>query len=84
MYAKSLSWIQLCVTLWTVALQAPLFIGFPRQEYGKELPFHSPAYLPDPGIEPMPSASAGVFFTTVSRYAVFISVSLVHFTVLDS
>ena len=63
---------------------APPSLEFSRQEYWSGLPFHSPAYLPDPGIEPMPSASAGVFFTTVSRYAVFISVSLVHFTVLDS
>ena len=33
--------------------QAPLFLGFPRQEYWSGLPFPSPGDLPDPGIEPM-------------------------------
>ena len=36
---------------WTVSLQAPLSVGFPRQEYWKELPFPSPGDLPDPGTE---------------------------------
>ena len=40
------------VTLWTVAHQAPLPIGFSRQEFWSGLPFSSPGYLPDPGIEP--------------------------------
>ena len=40
------------VTPWTVALQAPLSMGFPRQEYWNELPLPSPGDLPDPGIEP--------------------------------
>ena len=40
------------VTPWTVALQAPLSMGFPRQEYWSGLPFPSPGDLPDPGIEP--------------------------------
>ena len=44
--------VQLCVTPWTVARQAPLFIGFSREEYWSELPFLSPGGLPDPGIEP--------------------------------
>ena len=39
------------VTPWTVACQAPLSIGFFRQEYWRELPFPSPWDLPDPGIE---------------------------------
>ena len=39
-------------TQWTVALQAPLFMGFPRQEYWIGLPFPPPGDLPDPGIEP--------------------------------
>ena len=38
--------------LWTVARQAPLSMGFPRQEYWSGLPFPSPGDLPDPGIEP--------------------------------
>ena len=41
------------MTPWTVALQAPLSMGFPRQEYWIELPFPSPGDLPDPGIEPV-------------------------------
>ena len=40
------------VTLWTVALQAPLSMGFPRQEYWSGLPIPSPGDLPNPGIEP--------------------------------
>ena len=40
------------VTAWTVAHQAPLSIGFSRQEYWNGLPFPSPGDLPDPGIEP--------------------------------
>ena len=37
---------------WAVACQAPLSMGFPRQEYWNELPFSSPRDLPDPGIKP--------------------------------
>ena len=44
-------------TPWTVAHQAPLSMGFPRQEYWSGLPFPSPGDLPDPGIEPMSLAS---------------------------
>ena len=40
------------VTPWIAALQAPLSMGFPRQEYWSELPFPSPGDLPDPGMEP--------------------------------
>ena len=39
-------------TPWTVARQAPLSVGFFRQEHWSELPFPSPGDLPDPGIEP--------------------------------
>ena len=39
-------------TLWTVAHQAPLSIGFSRQEYWSGLPFPSPGDLPDPRMEP--------------------------------
>ena len=59
--------IKSCLTLitpWTVARQAPLSMGFPRQEYGSELPFSSPGDLPDPGIEPTSSPLTGRFFTT--------------------
>ena len=52
------------VTTWTVACQPPLFMGFLRQEYWSGLPFPSPGYLPDPGMESMSPALVGVFFTT--------------------
>ena len=39
-------------TPWTVACQAPLSMGFSRQEYSSGLPFPSPGDLPDPGIKP--------------------------------
>ena len=49
---KSLSRVLLFATLWTVARQAPLSMGFSRQEYWSGLPFPSPGDLPNPGIEP--------------------------------
>ena len=49
---KSLSRVRLFATLWTVARQAPLSMGFSRQEYWSGLPFPSPEDLPNPGIEP--------------------------------
>ena len=52
MNVKSLSRIQLFVTPWSVAYQAPQPMGFSRQEYWSRLPFPSPGDLPDPGIEP--------------------------------
>ena len=52
------------VTPQTVARQAPLSMGFPRQEYWSGLPFSPPGYLPDPGMEPASPASAVGFFTT--------------------
>ena len=51
-------------TPWTVAHQAPLSMGFPRQEYWSRLPFPSPGDLSNPGIEPASPALAGGFFTT--------------------
>ena len=41
---------------WTVARQAPLSMGFSRQEYWSGLPFPSPGDLPNPGIEPISPA----------------------------
>ena len=54
------------VTPWTVAHQAPLSMGFPRQEYCSELPFSPPGDLPDPEVEPTSPVLAGGFFTTES------------------
>ena len=55
---------KLCATLvtpWTVVCQAPLSMGFPRQEYWSRLPFPSPGDLPDPGIELKSPASVSIF-----------------------
>ena len=57
-----LSWScdQLFVILWTVAHQAPLSMGFSRQEYWRGLPFPSPEDLPNTMIEPgCPTVQAG-------------------------
>ena len=45
------SHVQLFATLWTLACQAPLSMGFSRQEYWSGWPFPSPGILPNPGIE---------------------------------
>ena len=52
---KSLSRVRLFATPRTVAHQAPLSMGFSRQESWSGLPFPSPGDLPDPGIEPRSS-----------------------------
>ena len=54
-------------TLWTVACQAPLSMGFFRKEYWSGLLFPPPGDLPSPGIQPVSLACpalAGRFFTT--------------------
>ena len=50
--AKSFSHVRLFVTLWTIAHQAPLSMGFSRQEYYSGLPCPPAGNLPNPGIEP--------------------------------
>ena len=62
-----LSHIQLLATPWTVVHQAPLSMGFSRQEYWSGVPFPLPGDLPNPGIEPASLTSpvlAERFFTT--------------------
>ena len=44
--------------------QAPLSMGYSRQEYWNGLPFPTPGDLPNPGIEPASPKVAGKFFTT--------------------
>ena len=56
---------QSCLTLcdpMTVACQAPLSMGFSRQEYWSGLPCPPPRDLPNPGMEPLPPCIAGGFF----------------------
>ena len=51
--------VQPFVTLRTVTCQAPLSMGFFRQEYCSGLPFSPPEDLPNLGMEPEPPALAG-------------------------
>ena len=65
------SHVQLFVTLWTVACQASLCMGFSRQEYCSGLPCPPPGDLPNPGIKAtslMSPALAGGFFTTSATW----------------
>ena len=72
-FNASIVWVLSCIvesdsaTPWTGAHQAPLLMGFPRQEYWTGLPFPPPGHLSHPGIEPTPLVSpalAGGLFTT--------------------
>ena len=65
------SHVQLFATLWTVARQTPLSMGFSRQEYWSGLPFLPPGDLPNPGIEPMSLTTpvlATRFFTSSTTW----------------
>ena len=66
---KSLSHVQLFVTPWPIACQAPLSMGFSRQEYYSGLPCPSPGDLPNPGTESASPALAGGFFNTSAVWA---------------
>ena len=78
---------QLFATLWTVAHQAALSMGFSRQEYWS-VAISSPGDLPDPGIEPaslMSPALAGRFFTTSATIYSFVTALLwIKFKVLTT
>ena len=65
------SHVQIFATLWTVAHQATLSMGFSSQEYWSGLPFFSPGDLPDPGIRPtslMTPALPGGFLTSSATW----------------
>ena len=80
---KSLSCVQLFVTLWTIAYQAPLSMGFSRQRYWSGLPFPSPGDLPNPGIEPGPPAlQADALPASFSSSCCYKSIILPHTTSL--
>ena len=57
-----LSHVQLLVTSWTVACQAPLHMGVSWQEYWSGLPFLTPGDLPNPEMEPVSLELADRFF----------------------
>ena len=60
-------------TQWTAAYQAPLSMGFSRQEYWSELPFPSPEDLPKPGVEPRsPALQADCFLLHCKRQEQFL------------
>ena len=71
MCVKLLSRVHLFATPWTVARQAPLSMGFSREEYCSGLPCPPPGDLPNPGIEPKsltsPALASG-FFTTSATW----------------
>ena len=74
----SFSCVQLFATLWMVACQALLFMGFSRQEYWSGLPCPPPGNLPSPVIEPaslMSPVLVGGFFTTSATWeAIYIHI----------
>ena len=63
--ARVLSRGQLFVTRWTVAHQASLSVGFPKQEYWPGLPLSTPGDLPTAEMELVSPELAGRFFTTI-------------------
>ena len=64
------SCVQLFATLWTVAHQAPLSMGFSRQEYWSGFSYPPPGDLPDPGIEPAsPALQARILYRGATREA---------------
>ena len=71
-YAKSCLLCLILATLCTVAHQAPLSMGFSRQEYWSGLPCPPPGDLPNPGIEFGSLALAGGFFTTSATWEALI------------
>ena len=71
MRLSCLNCVRLFETLWTGALQAPLSVGFSRQEYWSGLPCPPPGDLPNPGVKPTSLKSpalAGGFFTTSTTW----------------
>ena len=82
-----LSCVQLFATPWLVAHQAPLSMGFSRQEYWSGLPFPSPGDLPNPGTEPgspalqadsLQSEPPGSPCEVVGAFIDFILVTILH------
>ena len=71
------------VTLWTVARQAPLSMGFSRQEYWSGLPFSSPGDLPNSGIKPEPTEPPGKqLVSTAWKHVLFLKHLRVSLTIM--
>ena len=83
--AQPLSCVRLFVIPWTVARQAPLSMGFSRQEQWSGLPFLIPGDLPDSGIEPTSLASSALAGDSLSLvpagkpFICYRSVQIVYF-----
>ena len=76
---KLLSRVWLFATPWTVTYQAPLSMGFSRQESWSGLPFPSPGDLPDPGIEPRsPTLQADALPSEPPSYPYFLFSWILH------
>ena len=78
---RHFSRVQLFVTLWTVAHQAPLSMGFSRQEYWSGLPCTPLGELPNPGIKPMSLMSpalSGRFLATSATWEAKLNVHNIH------
>ena len=79
MHAELYNYVQLYATLWSIAGQAPLSMGFSQHEYWRGLPFPPPGDIPNPWIKltsPASPALAGRLFTTEPPRKPFISEEL--------
>ena len=77
--------VRLFKTPWTVAQQAPLFMGFSRQEYWSGLPFPSPGDLPDPGIKPRsPALQADALTSELPRKPRILSLGFSMYSIMSS
>ena len=77
-----ISFMLFLANLWTIACQAPLSMGFSRQEYWSGLPFPSLGDLPNPGIEPMSLMSTRIGRQVLSHFLIglfaFLGLSSMH------
>ena len=79
----SFSRVRLFATPWTVAHNAPLSMGFSRQEHWSGLPLPSPGDLPNPGIEPgSPTLQADSLLSDPSRKPMYPYLSTSNFYIL--
>ena len=82
------SCVHLFATLWTVAHQAPLSMGFSRHEYWSGLPCCPPEDLPNPGIEPVslssPALAERIFTTSATREAQYCSPDCINWFLATS
>ena len=67
MKVKLLSLVRLLATPWTAAYQAPLSMGFSRQEYWSGVPLPSPEYLEELGITVFPSQGPAIFWLSLQK-----------------